>query len=77
MIIHVALLERDLLLTPHAYQRMLERGIEVNELSRLLESKDAQAIIQHNGRISISNGIITAILQLSGHVLYLVTVLRE
>lgn len=77
MIIHVSLLEKDLLLTPHAFQRMIERGVELEELVELLESKDAQATIQYNQRIRITNGKITAVLQLSGSVLYLVTVYRE
>lgn len=77
MIIHVSLLEKDLLLTPHAFQRMIERGVELEELVELLESKDAQATIQYNQRIRITNGKITTVLQLSGSVLYLVTVYRE
>ncbi|MFN3284044.1 MAG: hypothetical protein ACK40Q_07420 [Pseudothermotoga sp.] len=77
MIIHVSLLGKDLLLTPHAFERMMERGIELKELVELLESRNCEATIQYNGRIRITNGEITTILQLSGSVLYLVTVYKE
>lgn len=77
MIIHVSLLEKDLLLTPHAFERMIERGVELKQLVELLESKDAQATIQYNQRIRITNGKIAAVLELSGPVLYLVTVYGE
>ncbi len=77
MIIHLSLLEKDLLLTPHAFERMTERGIELEQLVELLESKNAEASIQYNERIRITNGEITAVLHLSGSVLYLVTVYKE
>ncbi|HEY8541983.1 MAG TPA: hypothetical protein VIL29_06335 [Pseudothermotoga sp.] len=77
MIIHVSLLEKDLLLTPHAFHRMMERGVQIKELVDLLESKESQATMQYNERIRITNGQITAVLQLSGQVLYLVTVYKE
>lgn len=75
--IHVVLLEKDLLLTPHAYERMIERGVSLEELKELLESKNSRAFMQKNGRIRISNGSIEAVLQLSGSVLYLVTVVMR
>lgn len=77
MIIHVSSLGRDLLLTPHAFERMMERGIELKELVDFLESRNCEATIQYNGRIRITNGEITTVLQLSGSVLYLVTVYRR
>ncbi|MGB9790320.1 EamA family transporter [Thermotoga caldifontis] len=75
--IHVALLRKDLLLTPHAYERMIERNVSFEELKELLESKSSRAFMQKNGRIKISNGSIEAVLQPSGKVLYLVTVMRK
>lgn len=77
MVVHIALLGKDLLLTPHAFERMSERGIELEQLVELLESKEAEAAIQYNGRIRITDGEITAVLKLSGSVLYLVTVYKE
>ncbi|HBT39377.1 MAG: Uncharacterized protein XD58_0800 [Thermotoga sp. 50_1627] len=76
-IIHVNLLGRNLLLTPHAYERMVERGVSLEELKELLESKHACAVVQRNGRIRIDNGQIEAILQPSIKALYLVTVIRK
>ncbi|MCX7654525.1 MAG: DUF4258 domain-containing protein [Fervidobacterium sp.] len=77
MIIHVNLLGLDLMLTPHSFERMVERGISVDEVKKLLESKDSQALLQKNGNIRITNGIISVVLRLSGKVLYLVTVYRN
>ncbi|MEN3041954.1 MAG: DUF4258 domain-containing protein [Fervidobacterium sp.] len=77
MIIHVNLLGLDLMLTPHSFERMVERGISVDEIKKLLESKDSQALLQKNGNIRITNGIISVVLRLSGKVLYLVTVYRN
>ncbi|WP_213075156.1 DUF4258 domain-containing protein [Fervidobacterium pennivorans subsp. carthaginiensis] len=76
-IIHVSLLDRDVLLTPHVYERMVERGITLEDLVKLLESKDSMAIMQKNFRLKITNGEISAVLQLSGKVLYAVTVFWE
>lgn len=76
-IIHVNLLGKNLLLTPHAYQRMIERGVSLEELKKVLESEDSQALVQKNGRIKVSDGHIEVILQLSGKVLYLVTVMKK
>ncbi|MEN3008759.1 DUF4258 domain-containing protein [Pseudothermotoga sp.] len=77
MVLHVELLGKDLLLTPHAYERMIERGISLEELMNVLSSKDSYAFIQKNGRIRIGNDYIEAVLQLSGSVLYLVTVVKK
>ncbi|WP_448379499.1 DUF4258 domain-containing protein [Fervidobacterium sp.] len=76
-ILHVSLLDRDVLLTPHVYERMVERGITLEDLVKLLESKDSMAIMQKNFRLKITNGEISAILQLSGKVLYVITVFWE
>ncbi len=62
---------------PHTYDRMVERGISIDDLKELLESKSSTAVMQSNGRIRISNGKIVAILQLSFRGLYIVTVFRE
>lgn len=62
---------------PHTYDRMVERGISIDDLKELLESKSSAAVMQSNGRIRISNGKIVAILQLSFRDLYIVTVFRE
>lgn len=75
--IHVAALGKDLLLTPHAYERMIERSVTFEELKEVLESRNSYAFIQKNGRIRIGNGQIEVILQVSGATLYLVTVLRK
>jgi len=56
---------------------MVERGISIDDLKELLESKSSAAVMQSNGRIRISNGKIVAILQLSFRDLYIVTVFRE
>ncbi|MGC9771378.1 MULTISPECIES: hypothetical protein [Fervidobacterium] len=56
---------------------MIERGITIEELIEMLESKDSQAIMQRNFRIKITNGRIAAILQLSSGVLYVITVFKE
>lgn len=76
-IIHVNLLGKNLLLTPHAYQRMIERGVSLEELKKVLESEDSRALVQRNGRIKVSDGHIEAILQPSAGVLYLVTVIKK
>lgn len=76
-VVHVASLGKDLLLTPHAYERMIERGVSLEELKELLESKNSRVFMQKNGRIRVSNGSIEVVLQLSGKVLYLVTVMRK
>jgi hypothetical protein len=76
-IIHVSLLDRDVLLTPHVYERMVERGVTPEDLVKLLESKDSMAVLQKNFRLKITNGEISAILQLSGKVLYVITVFWE
>jgi len=62
---------------PHTYDKMVERGISIDDLKELLESKSSTAVMQSNGRIRISNGKIVAILQLSFRGLYIVTVFRE
>ena len=62
---------------PHTYDRMVERGISIDDLKELLESKSSTAVMQSNGRIRISNGKIVAILQLSFRGLYIVTVFRN
>lgn len=77
MVLHVRLLNKDLLLTPHAYERMIERGVNLEELTAVLESKDSYAFVQRNGRIRIGNDRIEVVLQPSGSVLYLVTVVRK
>lgn len=77
MILHIGLLNKDLLLTPHAYERMVERGVSLEELIAVLESKDSYAFVQRNGRIRIGNNRLEIILQPSGSVLYLVTVVRK
>ncbi len=77
LIIHIELLNRDLLLTPHSFERMLERQIDLDELKELLESKDSQAIFQKNGNIRVTNGKLSAIIRWSGRVFYLVTVYRD
>jgi drug/metabolite transporter (DMT)-like permease len=76
-ILHVNLLGKNLLLTPHAYQRMIERGVSLEELKKVLESEDSRALVQRNGRIKVSDGHIEAILQPSAGVLYLVTVMKK
>ncbi len=76
-IIHVSLLNRDVLLTPHVYERMVERGITLEELVKLLESKESMALMQKNFRLKVTNGEISAILELSGKVLYVITVFWE
>ncbi len=76
-IIRVNLLGKNLLLTPHAYQRMIERGVSLEELKKVLESEKSHAMVQKNGRIKVSDGHIEVILQLSGGALYLVTVMRK
>ncbi|WP_148202015.1 hypothetical protein [Fervidobacterium nodosum] len=77
MIIHIKLLDKDLLLTPHSFERMLERQINFEELKELLESKDSQVIFQKNGNIRITNGKLSAIVRWSGREFYLVTVYRD
>ncbi|MFN3691615.1 MAG: DUF4258 domain-containing protein [Fervidobacterium sp.] len=77
MVIHVNLLNKDLLLTPHSFQRMIERGIDFEELRALLESNQSQSIFQKNGNVRITNGKISAVLRLSGNVFYIVTVYRD
>ncbi len=62
---------------PHTYDRMVERGISIDDLKELLESKSSTAVMQKNGRIRISNERIVAILQLSFRDLYIVTVFRN
>jgi len=62
---------------PHTYDRMVERGISIDDLTQLLESKGSSAIMQRNGRIKISNEKIVAIVQLSFRDLYIVTVFKE
>ena len=76
-VIHVNLLGKNLLLTPHAYERMIERGVSLEELKNVLESKDSRAMVQRNGRIKVSDGHIEVILQPSAAVLYLVTVMKK
>lgn len=77
MIIRVQLLQKDLLLTPHSFERLVERNIDFEELKNLLESKESHAILQKNGNIKITNGKISAIVRLSGSILYLITVYKE
>lgn len=77
MILHVGLLNKDLFLTTHAYERMIERGVSLEELIAVLESKDSYAFVQRNGRIRIGNDHIEVVLQPSESVLYLVTVVRK
>ena len=76
-LIHISLINKDLILTPHVYERMLERNITLEQLINMLESKDSMAIMQTNFRLKITNGEISAILQLSGKVLYAITVFWE
>ncbi len=76
-LIHISLINKELILTPHVYERMLERNITLEQLLDMLESKDSMAIMQTNFRIKITNGEISAILQLSGKVLYAITVFWE
>ncbi|WP_448376860.1 hypothetical protein [Fervidobacterium sp.] len=76
-LIHISLINKDLILTPHVYERMLERNITLEQLVNMLESKDSMAIMQKNFRLKITNGEISAILQLSGKVLYAITVFWE
>uniref|UniRef100_A0A7C4VU62 DUF4258 domain-containing protein n=1 Tax=Fervidobacterium thailandense TaxID=1008305 RepID=A0A7C4VU62_9BACT len=75
--IYVELLGRTVLLVPHTFQRMIERGITVEELVGLLESKHSKALFQRNGRIRITNGQITAVIQLWLGTAYVVTVFRK
>lgn len=77
MVIYVSLLGKNVLLTPHSFERMVERNITIEEIKNLLESRHSQAIFQKNGNIRITNGYISAILKLSGSVLYLVTVYKD
>ncbi|MBP9518249.1 MAG: hypothetical protein KBE50_02915 [Fervidobacterium sp.] len=74
---YIELLQREALLMPHTYDRMVERGISIDDLKELLESKSSTAVMQKNGRIRISNERIVAILQLSFRDLYIVTVFRN
>lgn len=77
LVIYVSLLGKNVLLTPHSFERMVERDITIDEVKSLLESKESQAIFQKNGNIRITNGYISAILRLSGSILYLVTVYKD
>lgn len=74
---YIELLQREALLMPHTYDRMVERGISIDDLRELLESRSSTAVMQSNGRIRISNERIVAILQLSFRDLYIVTVFRD
>ncbi len=74
---YIELLQREALLMPHTYDRMVERGISIDDLKELLESKSSTAVMQKNGRMRISNERIVAILQLSFRDLYIVTVFRD
>ncbi|HOK33121.1 MAG TPA: DUF4258 domain-containing protein [Fervidobacterium sp.] len=74
---YIELLQREALLMPHTYDRMVERGISIDDLKELLESKSSTAVMQKNGRMRISNERIVAILQLSFRDLYIVTVFRN
>ncbi|MGQ9856187.1 MAG: hypothetical protein ACUVQF_05575 [Fervidobacterium sp.] len=74
---YISLIGKEALLTPHVYERMIEREITFEELIDMLESKDSMAVVQKNFRIKVTNGNISAILQLSGSVLYIITVFRE
>ncbi|MGB4262709.1 MAG: DUF4258 domain-containing protein [Fervidobacterium sp.] len=76
MNLYIGLLGKEALLMPHTYDRMVERGISIDDLTQLLESKDSSAIMQRNGRIKISNEKIVAIVQLSFRDLYIVTVFK-
>lgn len=75
--IYVELLGRTVLLMPHTFERMIERHITVEELVDLLKSKHSEALFQKNGRIKITNGQITAVVQLSLGTAYVVTVFRN
>ena len=75
--IHIASLKKDLFLSTHSYQRIIERGITLKELKNMLESEDSVAVVQKNGRIRISNGTLTAILGADGEELVLVTTFRN
>ncbi len=75
--IHVRSIGKNLFLSTHSYQRAKERGITLKELKELLESKKSTAVLQKNGRIRITNGVITAILGVDGDDLVLVTVFRN
>jgi 5-formaminoimidazole-4-carboxamide-1-beta-D-ribofuranosyl 5'-monophosphate synthetase len=75
--IYISSLGKNLFLSTHSYQRAKERGITVEELKEMLESKDSQANLQENGRIKVTNGILTAILGMDGDDLVLVTVFKN
>ncbi|ODN30847.1 hypothetical protein [Fervidobacterium thailandense] len=75
--IYINRLGRLILLTPHTFQRMIERSIMLDELVEMLESGGSKAILQKSGRIRITDGRITAILQLSFGALYVVTVFKN
>lgn len=75
--IFIKLLNRELLLMPHAFERMVERGISLDELIEMLESPTSSAMMGRQGRIRVTDGKLTAILQLAGRELYLVTTYRN
>ena len=75
--IHISSLGKNLFLSTHSYQRAKERGITVEELKEMLESKNSQAKLQENGRIRVTNGTLTAILGMDGDDLVLVTVFKN
>ncbi len=75
--IYISSIEKYLSLSPHAYQRLQERGITFKELKDLLEDENSQAKLQKNGRIRITNGTITAILGTDGDNLILVTAFKN
>ncbi len=75
--IYIKTLGKNLYLRPHATQRIFERGISIESLKTMLESPESKAEIQKNGRIRITNEKITAILQLNGDDLSLVTTFRN
>lgn len=75
--IFIELLGKELLIMPHAYERMVERGICLEELLTMLESPSSSSVLGRHGRIRITNGRLTAVLQLTTGGLYLVTTYRK
>ncbi|MGB9614070.1 MAG: DUF4258 domain-containing protein [Fervidobacterium sp.] len=77
MVLHIELLNKNLLLTPHSFERMVERKISIDELKNLLESKNTQVTFLKNGNIKLTDGTLTAIVRWNGKEFYLVTVYRD
>lgn len=75
--LYIKTLERSLYVKPHAVQRIVERGISFESLERMLESPESAAVVQKNGRIRVTDGKITAVLEPDGDDLLLVTTFRN